>query len=181
MADRLTSIYTRGGDAGETGTATGERVAKDAALIQAQGDIDELNCLLGLLATKLEPQYREQLLVLQHVLFDIGGEISLGASTLEEVSVLQLENMIDAYNRDLSTLKEFILPGGNEAGALCHLARAVCRRAERQLVSLSRVYTVNPVTLAYINRLSDYLFVFSRVINDQDEIYWRASGRQQAG
>ncbi len=175
MANRLTKIYTRTGDEGTTGTADGSRLAKDSLLIQVQGDLDELNCMLGLLAVNLAPVQRELVFELQHVLFDIGGEISLGQHMLADSAVKYLEELIDSLNESLQPLQEFILPGGNESGARCHLARAVCRRLERHMVSLADEHGINPVSLAYINRLSDFLFVYARILNDGDEILWNSS------
>lgn len=180
MGNRLTTIYTRTGDAGETGTASGERVAKDVTLMHAQGELDELNSTLGVLASRLDGERRALIFNIQHALFDIGAEISLGQSLFRQASVDALEQTIDAWNRQLVPLKEFILPGGNEAGALCHLARAVCRRAERRMVALNRERNLNAVSLAYINRLSDFLFVFARVLNDRDEIYWKSDKNKKS-
>ena len=173
MANRLTKIYTRTGDAGETGAADGTRIAKDNLLMHVQGDIDELNSLLGVMASHLKDKQLEYIRDVQHVLFDIGGEISLAASIVGADEITSLEQHIDAFNENLEPLKEFILPGGNQAGSLCHLARTVCRRAERNMVSLSQEREVNSHSLAYINRLSDFLFVFSRILNNKEEIYWR--------
>ena len=174
MADRLTKIYTRTGDAGETGMADGSRISKDDLVMHVQGDIDELNCLLGVMASHLKDKQLDCVQDAQHVLFDIGGEISLGLAIVKQDYVENLEKQIDSFNESLEPLKEFILPGGNQAGALCHLARTVCRRAERNMVALSRERELNPSSLAYINRLSDFLFVFSRVLNNKEEIYWRS-------
>lgn len=179
MGDRLTKIYTRTGDSGSTGTADGSRIAKDDILIVAQGDLDELNSHIGVLACKLDGAQRELMLDIQHDLFDIGGEISLAQPLLKAGRVQALEAAIDEFNTQLRPLKEFILPGGNECGALCHVARAVSRRAERAMVSLNRERELSEDAMAYINRLSDFLFVFSRVLNDEEEIYWN-SGRMQA-
>ena len=173
MGNRLTKIVTRKGDSGETSTANGSRIAKDDLLMHVQGDIDELNSVLGLLAGHLAGDQLKDIRDVQHVLFDIGGEISLGQSLLKNEKLVVLEKKIDAFNLDLKPLKEFILPGGNEAGALCHLARTVCRRVERNVVSLYRSKERNPVALSYLNRLSDFLFVFARVLNDKEEIYWQ--------
>lgn len=174
MANRLTRIYTRTGDGGETGTASGARLPKDDLLMQVQGELDELNCVLGVLAVRLTGDSLELVRDVQHALFDIGGEVSLGQALLVQAKVDALEQQIDAFNARLEPLKEFILPGGNETGAMCHHARAVCRRAERSMVALNRRTVLNPISLAYINRLSDLLFVFSRVLNDKDEIYWKS-------
>ena len=172
MGNRLTKIYMRTGDAGETGMANGARIAKDDLLMHVQGDVDELNSVLGVLACKLTDKKLELIREIQHVLFDIGGEISLGLAMVTENPVKQLESHIDEMNQSLKPLKEFILPGGNETGAHCHLARTVCRRAERNMVSLNKTQKQNSHSLAYINRLSDFLFVFSRALNDKEEIYW---------
>ena len=172
MADRLTRIYTRTGDTGKTGTASGERLPKDDILIHTQGDIDELNSLLGVLACKLDAEQRDLILQIQHILFDLGGEISLGKALLKPERVSELEQRIDEINSQLAPLKEFILPGGNEAAAYCHLARTVCRRAERSMVTLAQTHEINSVSMAYINRLSDFLFVFARVLNAGEEICW---------
>ncbi len=176
MGNRLSKITTRTGDDGTTGTADGARVDKDDALIQAQGDVDELNSVLGMLACRLEGDEQDWVRIIQQNLFDIGGEISLGEHYVESDIVTELDEAIENFNNQLAPLKEFILPGGKEASAWCHLARAVCRRAERSMVSLNRSRPLNPASLAYINRLSDFLFVFARLLNDGDEIYWR-SGR----
>lgn len=174
MANRLTKIYTRTGDAGETGMADGSRIAKDDLLIHVQGDVDELNSVIGVLATKLDGAELSSVRKIQHVLFDIGGEISLGQAIVSQEKITALEEHLDRYNETLKPLKEFILPGGNEAGAFCHLARTVCRRVERRMVALNRSRKLNTFTLAYINRLSDFLFVFSRVLNEGEEIYWNS-------
>ena len=172
MSNRLTRIYTRTGDTGKTGTASGERLPKDDILIHTQGDIDELNSLLGILACKLNADQREHILQIQHILFDLGGEISLNKPLLKQECVSELEQRIDQINGHLPPLREFILPGGNEAAAYCHLARSICRRAERSMVSLTQTHEINPVSMAYINRLSDFLFVFARVLNEGEEISW---------
>jgi len=138
------------------------------------GDVDELNSVLGVLASKLSDDQRQIIRDVQQDLFDIGGEISLGQSIIKPEKVEALEARITVFNEGLEPLKEFVLPGGNEAGALCHLARTVCRRLERNMVSLGRERDLNPKTLAYINRLSDFLFVFARALNDEVEIVWQS-------
>lgn len=178
MGYRLSKIYTRTGDDGTTGLADSSRVGKDQPRINTFGDVDELNSLLGLLVThSLDEKIKEYLLDIQHMLFDLGGELAMpGSEILDGAYVDYLERLIDEYNSTLKPLKEFILPGGNVASATCHCARAVCRRAERQLVSLSRETTVNPVSLKFLNRLSDWLFVLARVFiyeAGNDEIYWQ--------
>lgn len=176
MGNRLTKIYTRTGDRGETGLTGGIRIAKDSALIHAIGDVDELNSLLGLLACKVEGQVASDIQQIQNDLFDLGGELSSTHKLIKQESVTWLEKRLDQLNADLPTLKEFILPGGGEAASLCHLARSVCRRAERQLVTANHERAINSELLAYINRLSDLLFVLARYItrqNGEQEIYWQ--------
>ena len=178
MGNRLTKIYTRTGDKGETGMATGERVAKDSAIMQAQGDVDELNSLLGLLACKLEGEIFLDVKAVQNDLFDLGGELSCAMPLIKQQRIDWLEEKLDQLNEELLPLKEFILPGGGEAASVCHLARAVCRRAERTLVTANREVEINPRLLAYTNRLSDLLFVMSRFITRQQgeaEVYWQSS------
>ena len=178
MSDRLTKITTRTGDDGTTMLADGSRVDKDTARITAIGDIDELNSLIGvIIASKISDDISGYLLNIQHRLFDMGGELAIpGQQTLAEESVLRLEDLIQNYNDDLPTLREFVLPGGNMPGALMHMARCVCRRAERHVIHLSREAFVNPITIQYLNRLSDLLFIFARTLVLQKggkEIYWK--------
>jgi cob(I)alamin adenosyltransferase len=183
MANRLTRIYTRTGDAGETGTADGSRVSKGDMLIHAQGDIDELNSFIGLLASKADNAELMKLINrIQHDLFNVGAELSLSQPVITAQDVAYLEQQLDHYNADLPPLQEFILPGGGEAAALCHVARAVCRRAERNLVSLHCNTALNSELLAYINRLSDLLFVLARVLTraaGENEVYWKARKAEQ--
>ena len=182
MTNRLTRIYTRTGDAGETGTADGSRVGKDDLLIHAQGDVDELNSFIGLLASKTDNAGQKKLInSIQHDLFNIGAELTLSQPMITGKDVGFLEQQLDHYNADLPPLKEFILPGGGEAASLCHVVRAVCRRAERNLVSLHRKKALNSELLAYINRLSDLLFVLARVFTrdaGEKEIYWKTQNDQ---
>jgi len=180
MAHRLTRIYTRTGDKGKTGLGDGSRVDKDHVRVEAIGDIDELNSVLGLLLShELPKDIRHSLSDIQQTLFDIGGELSMpGTGALTEEPIAQLEQQLEMYNATLTPLREFILPGSTEASARCHLARAVCRRAERHVVALARDEAVNPNVLSYLNRLSDLLFVISRVLTrlgNGREIYWRSS------
>lgn len=172
MGHRLSKIYTRTGDDGNTGLGDGKRVAKDEPRIEAIGAVDELNSVLGILATEsLPPDIRQTIADIQHELFDLGGELSLpGRSVLLAVQVERIEHQLDRLNEPLPPLKEFILPGGGRAAALVHFARTVCRRAERRVIALARAETVNPVSLHYLNRLSDLLFVVARALN-------RAEGR----
>lgn len=179
MSNRLTKIYTKTGDSGSTGLADGSRVDKDSLRISVIGDVDELNSLLGLLAAHdIDEKMREHLLDIQHVLFDLGGELAIPDSEMvTEARVEYLEKVIDEYNASLPPLKEFILPGGSIPAATCHTARAVCRRAERQLVGLSKEISINTVSLRFLNRLSDLLFVFARTLARSEggkEIYWQS-------
>jgi cob(I)alamin adenosyltransferase len=178
MANRLTRIYTRTGDAGTTGLADGSRVPKHASRIEAIGAVDELNSSIGLLlAEKLPDDARACLENIQHDLFDLGGELSVpGHAILNEAYSLRLEKKLDAFNAGLPPLKEFILPGGSRAAALAHVARTVCRRAERAVVALSNTEHISPPLLQYLNRLSDLLFVLARVLNraaGRGDIYWQ--------
>ncbi len=180
MANRLSKIYTRTGDDGTTGMADGSRVDKDSLRVQAIGDIDELNCVLGMVVGKCgEGRVKEMLIVLQHDLFNLGGQLSVsGGERIDEQRVVWLEQNLDDLNAGLPPLKEFILPGGGDAATCCHLARAVCRRAERSLVALSREAPFDNRVNAYVNRLSDLLFVVCRVLGRQageDEVYWQSS------
>lgn len=166
MGNRLSKIYTRTGDNGTTGLVGGTRVDKDHIRIESIGTVDELNSLIGmLLANELPKDIRACLVDVQHDLFDLGGELAMpGETFISEGYALRLEQILDGFNDGLPPLKEFILPGGDQATATCHLARAVCRRAERCLVTLSRTGPLNPDSLRYLNRLSDLLFVIARVL-----------------
>src|SRR3989338_5569945 len=175
---RLSKITTRTGDKGSTGLADGTRVSKDHARITALGSVDELNSQIGvLLAESLAPGIRAVLLKIQNDLFDLGGSLALPAQdAFAENRVAWLDEQIAHYNAGLPPLREFILPGGSRAGALCHVARAVARRAERDLVLLSQNDAVPQQALPYLNRLSDLLFVLSRCINKTQavaETLWR--------
>lgn len=177
MGNRLTKIYTRKGDDGTTGLASGERVSKDCLLIKAQGDLDELNSSIACVRAYSGDKKIDTLLIaVQHHLFNVGGELSAPQCDLTSAKDVQwLERWIDYFNTDLPPLKEFILPGGDAAVAQCHLARTVCRRAERNLVEWSRENPVRAELIQYINRLSDLLFVLARVIernNQSRSTYW---------
>jgi cob(I)alamin adenosyltransferase len=177
MANRLTKIYTRTGDDGATGMADGTRVAKDDLLVHAIGEIDELNSQLAVLAAHAPEGFTESIRAIQNELFNIGAELSLGKAIVQQEHVNWLEQSLDELNRCLAPLKEFILPGGGLAASHCHVARAVCRRAERALVSLDKQHALNKYLKSYINRLSDYLFVMARAISKQegaDEVYWQS-------
>ena len=184
MGNRLTKIYTRTGDDGTTGLGDGLRTAKDSLRIEGIGELDELNSHIGvLLAEDLPPSLHTCLVDIQHRLFDLGGELSMPGSGyvgIRDEQVTQLEQVLDRLNATLPYLKEFILPGGSRPAALCHVARAVCRRAERRLVSLSKTETVSPTAIKYLNRLSDLLFVMCRAINQfhgQADVLWQPGGR----
>lgn len=167
MGHRLSKIATRTGDDGTTGLGDGRRVAKDSARIQTLGDIDELNAQLGMLLCEDIPSaMKEDLITIQHDLFDAGGELSIpGYILLAQTHVARLDALLDNYNAELPPLKEFILPGGSRAAAQAHVCRTVCRRAERSLISLEKAEPVSACLRQYINRLSDLLFVLSRVLN----------------
>jgi len=178
MGHRLSKITTRTGDAGETGLGDGSRVPKDDARIAALGDIDELNSAIGLvLAQEIPAEVRAALLDVQHDLFDLGGELSIpGHALLKEERAADLEQCLEAWNRNLEPLKEFILPGGTPAAAAAHLARTICRRAERSIVALGRSQSVSNAARQYLNRLSDLLFVAGRVLNRAagvGDVQWR--------
>ncbi len=183
MGHRLSKIVTRTGDAGTTGLGDGARVAKDSARIEAIGAVDELNSTLGvLLAEPLPRAVADYLIEVQHDLFDLGGELSIpGYNAVREAQVLRLEEAIGQFNADLAPLKEFILPGGTRAASLAHVARTVCRRAERTLVHLGASETVSEPVRKYVNRLSDLLFVLSRVLNrdaGRADVLWRHDRRR---
>ena len=178
MANRLSKIYTRTGDTGTTGLGDGSRVNKDSLRIDALGDVDELNAVIGILLTEPLPEgIRSTLDDVQHDLFDVGGEICIPGYTMLKIErVTALENRLDELNEPLPSLKEFILPGGTRASAYCHLARTVCRRAERRAVALARVdgETVSREALRYLNRLSDLLFVAARhAQGEAGDVLWR--------
>ena len=179
MGNRLSKIYTRTGDDGTTDLGNGERIDKTNIRIDVMGDIDELNSLIGVLGSSgVIDNVSSHLLDIQHRLFDIGGELAIpGSAVINSIHVDSLEKIIDTYNEDLPALKEFILPGGSLSASICHLARSVCRRAERNLVAISRNEYINPESLRYINRLSDLLFVLARVLNQEKggkEIFWNS-------
>jgi cob(I)alamin adenosyltransferase len=189
MAIRITKVYTRTGDRGETALVGGQRVAKDSQRIVAYGAIDELNSVLGIVralttkeGTKEAPRLVELLKRLQSELFDLGSELATppgveyeGMWRVSEAEVLELERAIDECQKSLEPLKSFILPGGGTAGAFLHQARTVCRRAEIEILRLSRAEAVSPFVLRYLNRLSDLLFVLARWIakeNGEPEYLW---------
>jgi cob(I)alamin adenosyltransferase len=164
---RLTRIYTRTGDNGETGLGDGTRVAKDSARVEALGVIDELNCAVGMILTEaVSEDVRATLTGVQHDLFDLGGEISIpGYTAVTDRHIERLEEVLDRYNADLPPLKDFILPGGSRASTYCHVARTLTRRAERRMVTLGSCEPVSPLAQRYLNRLSDLMFVLCRLVN----------------
>jgi cob(I)alamin adenosyltransferase len=185
MGNRLSKIYTKTGDDGTTGLGDGTRVAKDSARVAAYGTVDELNSSIGIvLAQEIPAPIREALTQIQHDLFDLGGELCIpGMAMVHEADVERLEETLDGFNADLPPLKDFILPGGGMAAGCCHLARTVCRRAEREVVTLSRSETVRPEAVRYLNRLSDLLFVLSRVLaraSGHGEVLWQHERRKKS-
>jgi len=184
MANRLSQIATRTGDDGSTGLGDGTRVAKDHLRVQAMGDVDELNSTLGvLLAEPLPEEVRDLLVVIQHELFNLGGELSIpGFELLKTGAVARLDEALEHYNAALPRLKEFILPAGTRSAAIAHVARTVARRAERALVALGAAESVRNEPRQYLNRLSDLLFVLARVLNRAnldglggDDVYWQSA------
>ncbi len=178
MGKRLSKIYTRTGDDGTTGLGDGNRVPKDSVRVDAYGTVDEANSAIGLvLASESVPQNIRQVLTdVQHDLFELGGELCIpGYAAITEDFIERLENQLDELNSDLPALKEFILPGGGQAAAACHLARTIVRRAERVTTTLSHEESVRPEALKYLNRLSDLLFVIARVLaraESGQEVLW---------
>jgi cob(I)alamin adenosyltransferase len=189
----LSRIYTKTGDEGETGLGDGRRVPKDHPRVAAYGSVDELNSMLGALVSEQSSFAETDLLHrVQNDLFDVGADLCL-PQTAGEVpgqhlrvrpeQTTRLEEAIDRLNGRLAPLRSFILPGGRPASAWCHLARSICRRAERDLVTLARVETINPELIRYLNRLSDLLFVLARVANDdgKEDVLWVPGGTQESG
>jgi cob(I)alamin adenosyltransferase len=167
---RITRVYTRKGDKGDTGLVDGSRVSKASLRVDAYGDVDELNSLLGLLRVKLEDEEIDAVIGdIQNDLFILGADLAsplaITCPRIEKEFIDGLEKLADRYLKRLEPLKEFILPGGAETGALLHLARTVARRAERRVVKLASEAEINPLDIAYLNRLSDLLFVLAREVN----------------
>lgn len=179
MGNRLTKVYTRTGDQGSTGLADGSRRSKNDLRVHCMGEVDELNACIGLALSQLDDGPMQQLLfAVQHDLFDVGAELCQpGKHLISEDYVGELENNADAFNANLSELREFILPGGSQTVASLQLARTVCRRVERSMVTLGEQEMVNPETSRYINRLSDLLFILARAqahSEDGGEVYWNS-------
>ena len=184
MGNRLSKIYTRTGDDGTTGLGDGSRVTKDAVRVEAYGTVDEANSCIGLLlAAEMPAEVRALLVHIQHQLFDLGGELCIpGHAAIFDADIEALEAQIDHYNHDLPALKEFILPGGGEAAARCHIARTVVRRAERLTVTLAAAEGIRPQPRQYLNRLSDLLFVLARVLaraSGHGEVLWNHERRRR--
>ncbi len=167
MGNRLSKIATRTGDDGTTGLGDGSRTGKDSVRVQSLGDVDELNCFVGLLLCEEIPaELREELVSIQHDLFDLGGELCIpGYQLITDEHVARLDALLAKYNATLPPLKDFILPAGSRAASIAHVCRTVCRRAERSIVSLGRSEKINEQPRQYVNRLSDLMFVLSRVLN----------------
>jgi cob(I)alamin adenosyltransferase len=183
MGQRLTQIATRTGDDGTTGLGDGTRVVKDHLRVQAMGDVDELNSTIGvLLAEPLPDEVRELLVVIQHELFNLGGELSIpGFQLLKDDAVLRLDEALALHNATLPKLQEFILPAGTRSAAVAHVCRTVARRAERAVVALDHAEALRATPRQYLNRLSDLLFVLARVLNRAnldglggDDVYWKS-------
>ena len=190
MGQRLTQIATRTGDDGTTGLGDGTRVSKDHLRVQAMGDVDELNSQIGvLLAEPLPDGVRELLVVIQHELFNLGGELSIpGFELLKLEAVVRLDEALELHNAALPKLQEFILPAGTRSAAIAHVCRTVARRAERAVVALSLADQVRPEPRQYLNRLSDLLFVLARVLDRAnldgrggDDVYWKSEKLARGG
>jgi len=178
MGNRLSKIYTRTGDDGSTGLGDGSRTTKDSLRVEAYGTVDELNSVIGVVVASIEtaPEISSLLLDVQHHLFDLGGELCIpGSEMMNDDHVGRLESDLDRLNADLPALREFILPGGSVAAANAHLARTVCRRAERRVIELAGCEPVNTPVIRYLNRLSDLLFVIARTLaraSGAGEVLW---------
>jgi len=178
MGHRLSKIYTRTGDKGDTGLGDGSRIAKDSSRVEAYGTTDELNSIIGMvLSHSLPDEIKTCLEGIQHDLFDLGSELCVpNYNKLTSDYVTRLEEVLDELNAELPMLKEFILPAGGHATSACHLARSVCRRAERRVVTLNRDEAVSPHVISYLNRLSDLLFVIARCLarhENGSEVLWQ--------
>ena len=179
MGHRLSKIYTRTGDDGTTGLGDGSRVAKESARVEAYGTVDEANSAVGvvLAAGSVPREVRDCLIEVQHDLFELGGELCIpGHSAVQQDFIDRLETSLDAFNESLPPLKDFILPGGGQAAAACHLARTIVRRAERRVTALASNEAIRPEATRYLNRLSDLLFVIARVLaraESGEEVLWK--------
>ena len=179
MGNRLSKIVTRTGDDGTTGLGDGSRVAKDCARVEAVGAVDEANSAIGIVLAvdAVSDAVRDCLVEVQHDLFELGGELCIpGHSAIDQAYIDRLESDVESFNTDLPPLKDFILPGGGEAAAACHLARTVARRAERRVITLAGSESLRPEVTRYLNRLSDLLFIIARVlarIETGQEVQWK--------
>ncbi len=185
MGNRLSKIATRTGDNGTTGLGDGSRVSKDSLRVHAMGDVDELNSHIGLLlCEELPADLREELVSIQHDLFDLGGELCIpGYTVIQESHVARLDALLEKYNADLPPLKDFILPAGTRAAALAHVCRTICRRAERTIVTLGASEIINADPRHYMNRLSDLMFVLARVLNrfaGGSDVLWEKTRKRDA-
>ena len=185
MSNRLTQIATRTGDNGSTGLGDNTRVSKDSLRVHAMGDVDELNSNIGvLLCEEMPADVRELLVEVQHQLFNLGGELSIpGFELLKTEAVVRLDVALEKYNATLPRLAEFILPAGSRAASIAHVCRTVARRAERAVVALGHQDALKEAPRQYLNRLSDLLFVLSRVLNRMnggDDVYWKSERMAQA-
>jgi cob(I)alamin adenosyltransferase len=186
VGNRLSKIYTRTGDDGSTGLGDGSRVGKDSLRVAAYGTVDELNSTIGMVLASdgVDDEVREVLTQAQHDLFDLGGELCIpGMAMIEDADIDRLEQVLDRFNDPLPPLKDFILPGGGMAASCCHLARTVCRRAEREVIALGREEDIRPQAQRYLNRLSDLLFVLCRVLaraSGHGEVLWQHERRRKA-
>ena len=189
MSNRLTQIATRTGDNGTTGLGDNTRVPKDSLRVHAMGDVDELNSCIGVLLCEDMPADVHELLIdIQHQLFNLGGELCIpGYELLKADALLQIDNALEKYNATLPRLQEFILPAGTRAASLAHVCRTVARRAERTVVTLGNAEALKDNPRQYLNRLSDLMFVLSRVLNRHrsdgtsgDDVYWKSERMQKA-
>jgi len=184
MGNRLSTICTRTGDDGTTGLGEGSRIEKDHPRIKAIGAVDEVNSLIGVVIAELnaDDEFHGLLTEIQHRLFDLGGELSIpGRQLITKEMSDNVEVELDRLNKSLPPLKNFVLPGGSKAASQCHVARSVCRRAERDVVGLMRETEINPLSLIYLNRLSDMLFVIARILarkNGRGEVLWRQHSKK---
>ncbi len=189
MGNRLSKISTKTGDKGETGLGDGSRISKTSARIQVIGEVDEVNSWVGILAAELDSKDEHQVILnqIQHDLFDLGGEVCVPGYQALAPSMLEgLENALVEINENLPALKDFILPGGSKAASYCHMARTVCRRAERSIVTLANEEAdnseaVSPLAMQYLNRLSDFFFVLARDLARKDggqEVLWKSRHTQ---
>jgi cob(I)alamin adenosyltransferase len=172
---RISRVYTRTGDRGQTSLVGGARVSKASLRVEAYGDVDELNCVIGLARARIEKDEIDEVLgLIQNHLFTLGADLAspsgIEVPRIGESFTKTLEELADRFLAQLEPLKEFILPGGSEAGAVLHLARTVARRAERRVVALSETEQLNPETIVYLNRLSDLLFILARVVNHRRSV-----------